>query len=99
MRTIDVWRIVTIPEACKRANIDHDTMRQWLHRYEDFPRPFLTFSKTIKLYDYLAISEWIRANAPYGYVPMKESTKDKLRQAAAEQHRDRLGWFLPTDRT
>lgn len=96
MKTIDVWRIVNLTNAARRLRIDPNTMRQWAFRYEDFPKPFLKVGPT-PLYDHLAIAEWVKKNAPYGYVPIKESTRDQLRRKAAELHRDRLGWFLPRE--
>lgn len=89
MKTIDVWRIVILSEAGRRSNVKVETLRAYAARYDDFPKPFLTQAST-HLYDYLAVSDWLAENAPYGYKIMKPSRKEELREAARQQYRERL---------
>lgn len=90
MKTIDVWRIVTISEASRRSRIPVERMRQYAARNDDFPKPFLVLGST-HLYDYLAISDWLADNAPYGYKIMKPSRKEELREAARQRYLERVG--------
>lgn len=94
MKTIDVWRIVTLPEAAKRAKVEAGALRQYVHRHDDFPRPFLQLGK-VNLYDWLAISDWLQTNAPYGRVVFKEETIEILRQKARETYYRSRGLPMP----
>lgn len=91
MKTIDVWRIVTLFEAAKRTHMDPRTLRKYAERHDDFPKPFLVFSKNFKLYDYLAISKWLSENAPYGFKTISEQHRERLREAARETFLRRRG--------
>lgn len=89
MKTIDVWRIVILSEAARRSKVKVETLRAYASRYEDFPKPFLT-QGTTHLYDYLAISDWLADNAPYGYKIMKPDRKEELREQARRRYRERM---------
>ncbi len=94
MKTIDVWRIVRLIEAAHRSGVEHATLRQYVVRHDDFPKPFLTLGKT-HLYDWLAIADWLKRRAPYGRVILQEDQLEQRRQAARERFYLSRGLPLP----
>lgn len=93
MKTIDVWRIVTLSEAAKRANLERNTFDQYRFRHDDFPKPFLVLGRT-NLYDWVEIDRWIRLNAPYGRRIMQPEQREKIRQEALRKYDHRLHRFV-----
>ena len=96
MRTIDVWRIVTLPEAAKRAKVEPGTLRMYRLRHDDFPKPFLAQGR-VNLYDWLAISDWLTKNAPYGRYLWREEAIENLRVKAREGYYRSRGLPIPLE--
>ena len=68
VKAIDVWRIVDLQTAAERAKVPASRLRGWKQQ-PDFPEPFLRLEDgKVVLFDWLAVNEWIRTNAPYGYL-------------------------------
>jgi hypothetical protein len=101
LKTIDVWRIVTLSEAGRRLNIPPGRLTMFHHRYDSFPEPFLVLSKIIKLWDFAEIRAWLQVHAPYGYkvIDLSEQAREKLRREAREKYDARLRRFAsPSER-
>jgi hypothetical protein len=100
LKTIDVWRIVTLSETGRRLRIPPSRLAMFHHRYETFPKPFLVIGK-VKLWDFAEIRAWLQVNAPYGYkvLDLSQEKREKLRQEAREKYDARLRRFTsPAER-